>query len=288
MADHQSGPGGQGGAGDGVGIGVIGGSGLYQLLQDAREVDVATPYGPPSGTLTVGMFGGRRVAFLPRHGAGHVHPPHLLPYRANLWALRSLGVRQVLAPGAVGALRAELAPGTFLVPDQLIDRTSGRAATYVETGHVAHAGFAEPYCPHGRAALAAAARGRGVPTVDAGTLVVINGPRFSTRAESRANAAAGGDVVGMTGMPEAVLARELAVCYSAVCIVTDADAGVEGAGVTHTQVLDRFAASLADLREVLTDAVGALPRNQQCSCADVWAGVEAPVALPVELPVELP
>ena len=264
-----------------VGVGVIGGSGLYELLEDAERVEVQTPYGPPSGVLTVGTFGGRRVAFLPRHGAGHVHPPHLLPYRANLWALRSLGVRQVLAPSAVGALTERLEPGTFVVPDQLVDRTWGRDSTYVSTGHVAHAGFAEPYCPVGRAALTSAARARGVHTEQLGTLVVIQGPRFSTRAESRANAAAGGDVVGMTGMPEAVLARELALCYSTVCVVTDADAGVAGAGVTHSEVLARFAESLADLRPVLSDAVAALPPEPHgCSCASVWDGVEAPIDLP--------
>lgn len=270
-------------AGQRAAIGVIGGSGLYELLTDARTVEVATPYGAPSGALTVGDFGGRRVAFLPRHGVGHIHPPGSVPYRANLWALRSVGVRQVLAPSAVGALRAELAPGTFVVPDQLVDRTWGRESSYVETGHVAHAGFAEPYCPAGRAAVAGASRAAGVPTVEDGTVVVIQGPRFSTRAESRANAAAGFDIVGMTGMPEAVLARELALCYTNVSVVTDADAGVDGAGVTHAEVLERFAASVESLRAVLVDAVAALPAEQGaggCSCADVWAGVAPPVELP--------
>jgi len=265
-------------------IGVIGGSGLYQLLTDAETVEVDTPFGPPSGAVTVGLFGGRRVAFLPRHGAGHVHPPHLLPYRANTWALRSLGVRQVLAPSAVGALHDRLPPGTFVVPDQVVDRTWGRDHTFVGAGHVAHAGFAEPYCPRGRAAVLAAARGRGVGAVDGGTVVVIQGPRFSSRAESRANAAAGFDIVGMTGMPEASLARELALCYTNISVVTDADAGVEGAGVTHREVLDRFAASIETLRGVLAGAVAALPKDpgdvQDCVCAQVWDGVEPPVDLP--------
>lgn len=262
-------------------VGVIGGSGLYELLDDPETVEVATPYGPPSGPLTLGGFGGRRVAFLPRHGAGHVHPPHLVPYRANTWALRSLGVRQVLAATAVGALHEGVAPGTFVVPDQLVDRTWGRESTYVGSGHVAHAGFAEPFCPDGRAALLAAARDRGVEVVDGGTTVVVQGPRFSTRAESRANAAVG-DVVGMTGMPEAVLARELELCYASVSVVTDADAGVAGAGVTHAEVLARFAESISDLRGVLADAVAALPRDRHraCACGDVWAGTAPPVELP--------
>lgn len=265
-------------------VGVIGGSGLYELLTDAETREVDTPFGPPSGAVTVGLFGGRRVAFLPRHGAGHVHPPHLLPYRANMWALRRLGVRQVLAPSAVGALHDRLPAGTLVVPDQVVDRTWGREHTFVGPGHVAHAGFAEPYCPRGRAAVLGAARAGGVAAVDGGTVVVIQGPRFSTRAESRANAAAGFDVVGMTGMPEASLARELALCYTNVSVVTDADAGVEGAGVTHREVLDRFAASIETLRGVLADTVAALPADpgdvQDCVCAHVWDGVEPPVALP--------
>ncbi len=261
-------------------VGVIGGSGLYELLDGARAVPVRTPYGEPSGPLTVGAFGGRTVAFLARHGAGHVHPPHLVPYRANLWALRSLGVRQVLAPSAVGALHGRLPAGTFVVPDQVVDRTWGRASTYVDAGHVAHAGFAEPFCPRGRAAVLSAARAAGFDAVDGGTAVVIQGPRFSSRAESRANAAAGFDVVGMTGMPETVLARELALCYTNVSVVTDADAGVEGAGVTHREVLDRFAASIETLRALLAGAIAALPDGQDCVCADVWAGVDPPIELP--------
>lgn len=261
-------------------VGIIGGSGLYELLESPRTVEVDTPYGPPSGALTIGGFGGRQVAFLPRHGVGHVHPPHLVPYRANLWALRSLGVRQVLAPSAVGALHERLPAGTFVVPDQVVDRTWGRPHTYVDTGSVAHAGFAEPFCPRGRAAVLTAARDAGVGAVDGGTAVVIQGPRFSSRAESRANAAAGFDVVGMTGMPETALARELALCYTNISVVTDADAGVEGAGVTHREVLDRFAASIETLRALLSAAVAALPVGQQCVCAQVWAGVAPPIDLP--------
>jgi 5'-methylthioadenosine phosphorylase len=259
-------------------IGVIGGSGLYALLDNAREVDLSTPYGPPSDRVTVADVGGRRVAFLPRHGRDHRFPPHKIPYRANLWALRSLGVRQIIAPCAVGGLRPELGPGTFVVPDQMIDRTSGRAQTYYEQGAV-HVSFADPYCPDGRSAVLAAAAP--VDPVDGGTMVVIEGPRFSTRAESRWYAAIGGTIVNMTGHPEAVLARELALCYTAIALVTDLDAGVEGDhGVTQEEVFRVFADNTAKLREVLLDAVTRLPAERTCPCGHALDGIKLPLELP--------
>ena len=259
-------------------IGVIGGSGLYALLDDAREVEVSTPYGPPSDPITVAEVGGRRVAFLPRHGRDHRFPPHRIPYRANLWALRSLGVRQVIAPCAVGGLRPELGPGTFVVPDQIIDRTSGRTQTYYDTGAV-HVSFADPYCPDGRTAVLRAARR--VDAVDGGTMVVVEGPRFSSRAESRWFTAIGGSVVNMTGHPEAVLARELALCYTAIALVTDLDAGVEdGHGVTQDEVFTVFADNTAKLRDVLLDAVAALPAQRTCPCPGVLDGIKLPFDLP--------
>ncbi|WP_091555747.1 S-methyl-5'-thioadenosine phosphorylase [Micromonospora pattaloongensis] len=259
---------------------MIGGSGLYSLLEHAVEHVVATPYGPPSDPVTVALLAGRRVAFLPRHGRDHRHPPHLIPYRANLWALRALGVRQIIAPCAVGGLRPELGPGTFAVPDQLIDRTSGRDRTYYDRGAV-HVPFADPYCPVGRRTVLAAARRRGIDAVDGGTLVVVDGPRFSTRAESRAYAAMGGTLVNMTGQPEAALARELALCYTSVALVTDLDAGVEqGGGVTQTEVLRVFAANTARLRALLLDALAALPTDRECPCGDALDGIRLPFALP--------
>ncbi|MFJ6164979.1 S-methyl-5'-thioadenosine phosphorylase [Micromonospora orduensis] len=260
-------------------VAVIGGSGLYALLDGtAHELD--TPYGPPSDAVTIAEVAGRPVAFLPRHGRDHRYPPHLIPYRANLWALRSLGVRQVLAPCAVGGLRPELGPGTFVVPDQLIDRTSGRTQTYYDRGAV-HVPFADPYCPHGRRALLAAAAGRDVATVDGGTVVVVEGPRFSTRAESRWFASIGGTVVNMTGHPEAVLARELALCYSSIALVTDLDAGVEaGDSVTQDEVFQVFAANTDRLREVLLDALAALPAAQDCACGRALDGITLPFTLP--------
>ncbi|GAA1520651.1 S-methyl-5'-thioadenosine phosphorylase [Nocardioides humi] len=247
-------------------IAVIGGTGFYSFIEDGLEHDVWTPFGEPSAPITVGVIGGRRVAFLPRHGAGHRFPPHAINYRANLWALRSLGVRQVLAPCAVGGLDPGLAPGDLVVPDQLVDRTQDRVQTYVESGAV-HVPFADPYCPRVRRALV-----RADPDVrDGGTMVVVEGPRFSTRAESRQYAAAGGTLVNMTGHPEAVLAREMRTCYAALALVTDMDAGVEtGEGVDQVEVFARFEANLARLGALLRAAVSSLGDPAGCSCS-TWA-----------------
>jgi 5'-methylthioadenosine phosphorylase len=259
---------------------VIGGSGLYALLDGATEFTVDTPYGPPSDPVTVAEVGDRTVAFLPRHGRDHRYPPHRIPYRANLWALRSIGVRQILAPCAVGGLRPELGPGTFVIPDQLIDRTSGRAQTYYDEGAV-HVSFADPYCPVGRETVRDAAARHGVDAEPTGTMVVVEGPRFSTRAESRWFTAIGGTVVNMTGHPEAVLARELALCYTAIALVTDLDAGVEGDhGVTQEEVFRVFGENTARLRGLLLDAVTALPGDRACPCGSALDGIKLPFALP--------
>jgi 5'-methylthioadenosine phosphorylase len=263
-------------------IGVIGGSGLYALL-DGEQVEVDTPWGPPSDPLTIAELSGRRVAFLPRHGRDHRFPPHRVNYRANIWALRSVGVRQVLAPCAVGSLRAEQGPGTIVVPDQVVDRTWGRGHTFFdEPGQVVHVAFADPYCPNGRRVALTAGRERGLPVVDGGTLVVVNGPRFSTRAESLWHQAQGWSVVGMTAVPEAALARELALCLTSVALVTDLDAGLEhGEGVTHDEVLRVFAENITSVRDLLVDAVGRLPSaDDDCSCRHSLEGQKLPFDLP--------
>jgi 5'-methylthioadenosine phosphorylase len=261
-------------------IGVIGGSGFYAFLEGASELVVDTPYGAPSDPLVLGEVGGRRVAFVPRHGRDHRFPPHRIPYRANLWALRSVGVRQVLAPCAVGSLLPALTPGSLVVCDQLVDRTSGRAQTFHDTGAV-HVSFADPYCPTGRAVAVDLARQQAWPVTDGGTMVVVEGPRFSTRAESRWFAAQGWSVVNMTGHPEAVLARELALCYTALALVTDLDAGVEGgAPVTQEEVFRVFGESTARLRELLFEVVTALPANRDCACGSALDGIEPGFVLP--------
>jgi 5'-methylthioadenosine phosphorylase len=257
-------------------VAVIGGSGFYSFLEDAEPRAVTTPYGDPSGPVSVGTVAGRSVAFLPRHGAHHEHPPHRINYRANAWALRSLGARQVLAPCAVGSLTHDLGPGDIVVPDQLVDRTVGRVQSFVETG-ACHVPFADPYCTRTAAALASVD-----PALKhGGTMVVVEGPRFSTRSESQHYAAQGWSLVNMTGHPEAVLAREMTQCYSAIALVTDLDAGLEaGQGVGQEEVFRRFAENLDRLRGLLTAAIVALPDPDGCSCAS-WADE-------VELTYEIP
>ncbi|MFG3259453.1 S-methyl-5'-thioadenosine phosphorylase [Streptomyces sp. NPDC048172] len=272
-------------------IGVIGGSGFYSFLDDVTEVTVDTPYGQPSDSLFLGEIAGRRIAFLPRHGRRHHLPPHRINYRANLWALRSVGVRQVIAPCAVGGLQPKYGPGTLLVPDQLVDRTKSRQQTYFDgeprsdgsVPNIIHVTFADPYCETGRQASIKAAREYGWEPVDGGTMCVVEGPRFSTRAESRWHAAQGWAVVGMTGHPEAILARELELCYSSLALVTDLDAGAEtGDGVSHEEVLKVFGENVGRLREVLFDAVGKLPSNdaRHCGCGAALGGQEPGFTLP--------
>ena len=266
--------------------GVIGGSGFYRFFDDAERVPVRTPFGEPSGDVVIGLVEGRRVAFLARHGEDHRLPPHRVNYRANLWALRSVGVRQVISPCAVGSLRAEVGTGSIVVPDQVVDRTWGRGHTfYDEAGSVVHLEFADPYCPLGRRAVLATAAEREVDAVDGGTLVVINGPRFSTRAESLMHQAAGWSVVGMTAMPEAGLARELAMCFTTVALVTDLDAGVDGGpAVTHQAVLAAFAGNVDRLKDVVARAIGALPAPEDgetgCRCRTALDGLRLPFELP--------
>jgi 5'-methylthioadenosine phosphorylase len=246
-------------------LAVIGGSGLYALLDGAEEHHVDTPYGPPSDPLTIAEVAGRTVAFLPRHGKDHRFPPHRIPYRANLWALRELGVTQILAPCAVGGLRPELGPGAFVVPDQLIDRTSGRVQTFFDD-QVVHVNFADPYCPAGRRAVIDSSGD--IDIHDKGTMIVVEGPRFSTRAESRWFTAIGGSVINMTGHPEAVLARELGLCYTSIALVTDLDAGVEGEhGVTQDEVFEVFAQNTERMRALILRTLAALPLKRACGCA---------------------
>ncbi|KZS75401.1 5'-methylthioadenosine phosphorylase [Mycobacterium kansasii] len=257
-------------------LAVIGGTGFYTFFgPDARTVEPETPYGRPSGAITIGTVGGHDVAFLPRHGVHHQYSAHTVPYRANMWALRALGVRRVFAPCAVGSLTSRLGPGAVVVPDQLVDRTRGRADTYFDSGGV-HATFADPYCPTLRGAVT------GLPdVVDGGTLVVIQGPRFSTRAESQWFAAAGFNLVNMTGYPEAILARELELCYAAIALVTDIDAGVDaGEGVKAANVFASFGENIEMLKELVRAAIGRAAAERTCTLCRLHAGVSLPFELP--------
>lgn len=253
-------------------IGVFGGSGFYRFLDDCEEHDVDTPYGKPSARIRVGRVEGVEVAFLPRHGDDHSLPPHEINYRANVWAMKELGVRRILGPSACGALKPELEPGTFVVCDQFVDRTRGRADTFYDGPQTTHVSAADPYCADMRAKIVATARELGIPVVDGGTVVVIQGPRFSTRAESRWFAAAGWDVVNMTQYPEAWLARELELCYANISLVTDYDAGLEGVPgvepVSAEMAFRVFAENLEKLRELLFAVIPRLGPQPDDACAN--------------------
>jgi len=264
---------------DAAEIAVIGGSGFYSFLGNTREVLVNTPYGAPSAPVTIGEVGGRQVAFLPRHGVHHEYPPHRVNYRANVWALWSLGVQRIIGPCAAGSLQPEIRPGDFVVLDQLVDRTRGRPDTFVDGPVVGHISFADPYCPELGGVTASAGRAiSGAVVHDRGTVVVIGGPRFSTRAESGWYRAAGWQVINMTQYPEAYLARELGLCYSGLALITDYDTGLEGVDgiepVTMEQVFAMLAANVSRTRELLFAAIPAIPetRGGGCRCLEALDG----------------
>ena len=232
-------------------IGVFGGSGFYEFLDAAREVPITTPYGEPAAPLTVGSVSGIETAFLPRHGRDHEHPPHKVPYRANVWAMKELGVSCVIGPCAVGSLTRNYEPGHFVVCDQLVDRTTQRSRTFFDGPETRHLSFAEPYTEALRRLAVEAMHQAGATVHNGATVVVVDGPRFSTRAESRSYATQGWGVINMTQAPEVALVRELDMDYVNISVVTDYDAGVIGEfpPVTHEEVLRQFAASLGTLRD---------------------------------------
>lgn len=256
-------------------IGVFGGSGFYRFLDDYEEEAVDTPYGPPSARVRIGHIEGTEVAFMPRHGDDHNLPPHRINYRANVWAMKQVGVRRIVGPSACGSLKAELEPGTFVLCDQFVDRTSGREDTFYDGPQTTHVSAADPYCGGLRSVLADAARELSIPVVDGGTVVVIGGPRFSTRAESRWFAAAGWDVVNMTQYPEAWLAREAELCYANVSLVTDYDVGLEGVPgvepVSAEAAFRVFAENLDRLRALLFRAVPKIGPQPDDICATALA-----------------
>ncbi|HYP48459.1 MAG TPA: S-methyl-5'-thioadenosine phosphorylase [Thermoleophilaceae bacterium] len=257
-------------------VGIFGGSGLYRLLDEVEEVAVDTPYGPPSARVRIGAIEGTPVAFMPRHGDEHSLPPHRINYRANLWAMRSVGVRRIIGPCACGSLKAELGPGTFVICDQFVDRTSAREDTFYDGPQTTHVSAAHPYCADLSQILAESARELEIPVVEGGTVVVIQGPRFSTRAESRWYAAAGWDVINMTQYPEAWLARELELCYANVSLVTDYDAGLEGMPevppVSTEQAIGVFAENLDRLHALLFRAVPKIGSQPDDLCASALGG----------------
>ena len=230
-------------------IGVLGGSGFYEFFDDPAHRPVASPYGPPAANPVVGEVDGVEVAFITRHGAEHQFPPHLVPFRANVWALKELGVDRIVSTTAVGSLQIDYAPGHFAVPDQIVDRTWGRDSTFHEGPEVQHLSFADPYHPGLRAVALEGMRSTGATVHDGGTVVVIQGPRFSTRAESASYASAGWQLINMTQMPEAALAGELGIAFVNVSVITDYDVGIGNAPpVTHEEVLKRFGESVGTLK----------------------------------------
>ena len=257
-------------------IGVFGGSGFYSLLENAREVWVETPYGAPADKVALGEIAGKRVAFLPRHGKDHRLPPQSINYRANMWAMKELGVTRIIGPTACGSLKAEVAPGDMVVADQVVDRTTGRKDTFYDGPITTHVSFADPYCPQLRPIAIDALRSIGVTTHETGTVVVIQGPRFSTRAESKWFQDAGWEVINMTQYPECYLARELEICYVNISLITDYDVGLPGAApVTHEDVLKVFAGNNERVKDAIFKIVEAIPPERSCGCGSALASSRA-------------
>jgi 5'-methylthioadenosine phosphorylase len=254
-------------------IGVFGGSGFYSFLDHVEEREIETPFGAPSGPIAIGDIGGKSVAFLPRHGKNHQFPPHRVPYRANVWAMRELGVRRLIGPNASGALTAELALGEFVVCDQFVDRTSGREDTFYDGPETTHVSAADPFCPGLRRLVVETATELGIPVRDGGAVVVTQGPRFSTRAESRWFQRMGWDVINMTAYPECYLARELALCYVNVSMVTDHDVGVEGQEPVSAETVVRvFNENNERLRELLFAVIPKISPQPDDVCANALRG----------------
>jgi 5'-methylthioadenosine phosphorylase len=255
-------------------VGIIGGSGFYRIdgLTEAEELRIDTPFGEPSDVIVAGALEGQRVAFLARHGPGHRILPSELPSRANVYALKTLGVEIIIGVSAVGSLREEIEPLQLVVPDQLIDRTRGRPSTFFGEGLVAHVAFGDPFCPDVRAALAGATRQTGAAAHEGGTYVAVEGPAFSTRAESNLYRSWGADVIGMTALPEAKLAREAEVCYAVLASVTDYDCWRDdGAHVTAEIIIANLTKNVAASQEALRAFLRDLPEDRGCDCRSALA-----------------
>jgi 5'-methylthioadenosine phosphorylase len=256
-------------------IGVYGGSGFYQFLKDVEEVKVETPYGSPSDLIALATVGDKRVAFLPRHGRRHTYPPHMIPYRSNAYAMKQLGVTRIIGPTACGSLQPHVKPGDFVVCDQFVDRTSGRKDTFYDGPIATHIMGAEPYCSELRKIAVESIKSRGIPCHGTGTVVVIQGPRFSTRAESAWFTHMGWEVINMTQYPEAILARELEMCYVNIALITDYDAGCAGlpdvTPVTADEVVKVMAANNERVRDVILDMIAKVPVGPCDECGQALA-----------------
>ncbi|ADL07145.1 S-methyl-5'-thioadenosine phosphorylase [Thermosediminibacter oceani] len=253
-------------------IGVIGGTGFYAFLDDVKEITVETPYGAPSDKIALARIKDKTVAFLPRHGKDHRYPPHMINYRANIYALKQLGVTRILGPCASGSLQPHIKPGDFVICDQFVNRTWGRKDTFYDGPITTHIGGAEPYCPELRKIAIEAAKDMGLPVHERGTVVVVQGPRFSTKAESREFSSHGWEVINMTQYPEVVLAREMEICYANITLVTDYDVGLEGhpdvEPVSHEMVLKVFNENLGKLKDLIYSIIERIPENRGCRCKE--------------------
>ena len=250
-------------------IAVIGGTGVYdpEIIEDAREVKVYTPYGAPSDLITIGEYKGRDVAFVPRHGRGHQIPPHRINFMANIWALKELGVERIIASSAVGSLRDDYKPGDFVVTDQFIDRTKGRPDTFYEGGQLCHISSADPVCPQLHDFFVGHAHKLGLRVQPTGTYVCVQGPRFSTRAESRLFRQWGADLVGMTIYPECVLAREAEICYVSLAMVTDYDVWAEKP-VSTLEIIETMRENSANFKRLVMEALPEIPEERTCGCGE--------------------
>jgi len=251
-------------------IGVFGGSGFYSFLEDTREIDIETPYGPPSDRIVLGEVGGREVAFMPRHGRDHDLPPHMINFRANIFAMKQLGVKYIFGPCAAGSLQPHIKPGHFVICDQFVDRTKGRRDTFYDGPKTIHIAMAEPYCPHMRKVIAESARELGIEHHGQGTVVVIQGPRFSTRAESKWFSSQGWEVINMTQYPENYLAREQEICYANISLITDYDVGLEGhqdvKPVSLEEVVRVFNENNEKIKDLLFRSIEKLSSQRNCLC----------------------
>ncbi|MDR1168671.1 MAG: S-methyl-5'-thioadenosine phosphorylase [Heliobacteriaceae bacterium] len=255
-------------------IGVFGGSGFYKFLDNIEEVPVETPYGMPSDNLLIGTIGEHRVAFMPRHGRNHSILPHLINYRANVWAMKSVGVERVFSPCAAGSLQKEVKPGDFVICDQFVDWTDGRKSTFYEGPVVTHPSAADPYCPQLRGLAVETARELGINVHQEGTVVVINGPRFSTKAESKFFTNQGWQVINMSAFPEGYLVKELDMCPLNISLITDYDAGLAGnvAPVSHHEVIKVFNSNLSNLKDLLFKMIEKIPAGKNvCGCTNTKA-----------------
>jgi 5'-methylthioadenosine phosphorylase len=261
-----------------VRIGIFGGSGFYELLENAKEIEIDTPYGKPADKITIGELAGKEVAFLPRHGKDHQFSAHRVPYRANVFALKKLGVERIIGPCAAGSLQSEIQPGDFVVCDQFIDRTKHREESYYPGPKIVHVSSAEPYCPECRELAIKSCQNLNIPIHKKGTVIIIEGPRFTTKAESRWYSKMGCQVINMTQYPEVILARELEICYVNISLITDYDAGLEGdkdvKPVAASDVSKIFAQNIDQVKKLIHEIVKEIPEMRKCDCGKALEGAE--------------